>query len=398
MHRPRNPWRGVVFGLCALLAWAPASALDVGGYVAGELRWFPQSPRLETQLEDLQASAVLAPEFRHGTRDRRWTFIPYARLDGRDAERSHFDVRELHYRRASRDWDFVVGINRVFWGVTESRHLVDVINQTDLVEDIDAEDKLGQPMINLTTLRDWGTLGLYVLPGFRERTFPGEDGRLRAPWVVDTDAARFESGAAHRHVDAALRYSHYFGDWDLGVHYFYGTGREPRLMPDPARGRLVPHYDLIHQVGVDVQYTREAWLWKLEGLAREGQGKTFGALVAGFEYTFYQVGNSDSDVGVLLEYLYDGRNDHAPATLFEDDVFIGTRLALNDIDDTQLLAGVIVDVSDGEQLWTLEAERRLSDHWSAELIARVFTGAAQRSPAYAFDADDYVQLQLRYYF
>ena len=35
-------------------------------------------------------------------------------------------------------------------------------NQTDGVEDIDSEDKLGQPMVNLTLERDWGALDLYV--------------------------------------------------------------------------------------------------------------------------------------------------------------------------------------------------------------------------------------------
>ena len=59
-------------------------------------------------------------------------------------------------------------------GVTESRHLVDVLNQVDGVEDIDEEDRLGQPMINISTQRDWGSVDLFVLPGFRERTFAGQ--------------------------------------------------------------------------------------------------------------------------------------------------------------------------------------------------------------------------------
>ena len=57
----------------------------------------------------------------------------------------------------------------------------------------------------------------------------------------------------------------------------------------------------IHQLGADVQYTREAWLWKLEAIGREGQGDTFAALVGGLEYTFYQVGKSAADVGLLAE-------------------------------------------------------------------------------------------------
>ena len=67
----------------------------------------------------------------------------------------------------------------MFWGVTELRHLVDIINQTDLVENLDGEQKLGQPMVQLTLLKDWGTLDFFAMPYFRERTFTGPDGRPR---------------------------------------------------------------------------------------------------------------------------------------------------------------------------------------------------------------------------
>ena len=63
-------------------------------------------------------------------------------------------MRELLYQRVFDQAELRVGIGRVFWGVTESYKLVDVINQTDLVENVDHEDKLGQPLVNLTFVRD----------------------------------------------------------------------------------------------------------------------------------------------------------------------------------------------------------------------------------------------------
>ncbi|HEX9735991.1 MAG TPA: hypothetical protein VGG06_28855 [Thermoanaerobaculia bacterium] len=70
----------------------------------------------------------------------------------------------------------------------------------------------------------------------------------------------------------------------------------------------MPFYRVTSQVGVDVQHTRGAWLWKLEALAREGRGASFGAAVACFERTFYQIGGSSADLGVLAEVLWDGRD------------------------------------------------------------------------------------------
>ena len=45
-------------------------------------------------------------------------------------------------------------------------------------------------MVRLALIRDWGTLTFFALPYFRERTFRGEKGRLRAQFVWDTDNPR----------------------------------------------------------------------------------------------------------------------------------------------------------------------------------------------------------------
>jgi hypothetical protein len=388
------------FGLAAGVAWGEEETWRTSGMMAAEVRAFAESPAYQGQSGGGQFSWILSPEFDRRSLDGRQQFriAPFFRLDSVDDERTHFDIREAYWRNLRNSWELTVGFNRVFWGVTESRHLVDVINQTDMVEDIDGEEKLGQPMIQLVTDRAWGRLEAFALLGFRERTFPGVDGRLRTPLPVDNDAAVYESAAGSRRIDGALRWSHYFGDWDVGAHWFHGTGREPQLIPDPAGERLIPFYAVTQQAGVDVQYTRNAWLWKLEAIAREGQGKRFGAGVAGFEYTLYQVGRSAADVGLLVEYLYDGRDETAPPTIYDDDLFVGSRLALNDALDTQLLGGMIVDRNDGSVAAFLEAERRIGSRVKLELETRWFTNVAPANTLRVFDRDSHVVLRVSRFF
>ena len=262
-----------------------------------------------------------------------------------------------------------------------------------------AKTSLGQQMFNISTTQDWGTLSFFVLPGFRERTFPSVNGRLRSAIPVDTGPASFESSAEQWHVDYALRYSHYFGDWDVGLSHFYGTSREPTFVPNGNNSRLIPRYDLINQTGLDLQYTREAWLWKFEGIVREGQGKAFAATVLGAEYTLYQVFESNYDLGFLFEYQYDGRDQSAPATAADDDYFAGMRFTLNDISDTAILAGMSVDPSTEEIFYNFEAERRLGDSWQVELRARFFSGDINPTDFLAaFKKDSYLQLRLARYF
>ncbi len=283
----------------------------------------------------------------------------------------------------------------MFWGVTESQHLVDVINQTDLVENPDGEDKLGQPMIKFTTIRNWGIVDVFLLPGFRERTFAGLDGRLRGPRVVDTDLTTYESSAGDEHLDIAARWSHTFGVFDLGVAGFKGTNREPRLLPSGAV--LAPFYDQMEQVGVDLQATVGDWLWKLESIRRTDSVETFVAATAGLEYTFWGVRDSSIDVGLLVEYLWDERGDRA-ATPFDDDWFVGSRLAFNDTADSTVLAGMIFEPESGARSGLVEARRRFGAHWIVEAELRTFHGGSRFDPIAAVARDDHVLLSVQRHF
>lgn len=376
-------------------------AAEITGYTGVEFRYFPQNAIDPRQDHATALSWVFEPEYYHEWDNGRqlFAFVPFLRIDQRDNERTHFDIRELTWQKAAENWELRAGIRKVFWGVIEFNHLVDIINQTDLVENIDTEDKLGQPMINLAVIRDWGTVDFFLMPWFRERTFPGSDGRLRTQPRVDEDLAAFESAAEEKHLDVAVRYSHYFGDWDIGVAHFYGTSREPRLIPVLKNGRpvLAPFYDIIHQTSVDLQATKGSMLWKLEALHRSGQGETFNALAAGGEYTFFGVMESDIDIGVLLEYHLDDRGNNAP-TLFDDDVAIGTRLAFNDVQSTTALIGLLVDRDNGGKFLNIEASLRISSNWFLEAEGRFLFDQSRSDPAFSFHRDDYLEIFLTYNF
>lgn len=377
-----------------------AQTLDFSALVEIETRLFPNAARFPEQSNGEEASLRLQPEWvwENTIGNQQSSVILFHREDSRDPKRSHSDIREAYWLWVGEQTEILIGINKEFWGVTESQHLVDIINQTDLIEDLDGEAKFGQPMLRLSTPQEWGTLSLWVLPYFRERSFPGIEGRLRTPLVVDTNAAQYTSSDERQHIDYALRYSHFVGDWDIGFAAFHGTSREPQLASDNNPLRLIPIYDQIRQLSLDAQFTYDAWLLKIEALTRSGYGEDFNALVTGVEYTFFQLMESDLDLGVLFEYAYDGRSHNAPPTLLDDDYFIGLRVAFNDVESTAVLAGLFIDPSTQERSFSLEAERRLGDDFFVELRARVFDGASESDPSFAISRDDYLQLSVAYYF
>lgn len=374
-----------------------AYAVDIAGHLELEISTFLDDGQFAGQDYRTNTSLALAPEFYREWNDGNssLTFTPFIRIDERDNERSHGDIRELLWVHVNGDWEWRAGIGRVFWGVTEFNHLVDVINQTDAVDAADGEEKLGQPMINLSRVNDWGIVDFFILPGFRERTFAGSSGRLRSGLIVDEDRASYESSDEEKHVDFALRWSHSFGVFDMGAYVFDGTDREPILQVS-GLGTLTPFYQQVTQTGVDLQATVDSWLWKLEALHKHSNFDDYLAAQAGFEYTFYGLNESPMDLGVLLEYGWDERDIAGGSA--QNDVYLGMRFTFNDAEDTAILAGVAYDADFHSNSFLLEASRRLSDYWTIALESQFFHATNNNDPISSLGDDDHIKLVLERHF
>jgi hypothetical protein len=122
--------KSIAFTISALLAMAclltagaaVAGEWEVSGSVAGELRVFPVGPAYADQGDaTFSPSLSFEPEIVYEWNDGndRLTVEPFARLDAYDENRTHWDLREANWLHIGDGWDLVVGIDKVFWGVTE---------------------------------------------------------------------------------------------------------------------------------------------------------------------------------------------------------------------------------------------------------------------------------------
>ncbi|MFN3585933.1 MAG: hypothetical protein ACK4UT_00390 [Moraxellaceae bacterium] len=414
-------------GMLALLLTASAAAVEWRGDLTAETFLFA-APGAQQQARTNAALAV-GGELWHDIDSRqRISASPLLRIDQRDSRRHRIDLQEAYWSLHDGGTQWQAGLRQVFWGVTEGVHLVDIVNQTDQAGALNGEQKLGQPLLGLRHEQGAHSLELYVLTGARERRFAGSHGRLRLPLVVDHAAATYESSRENRRLDTAGRWQYNPGALRLGLSAFSGTAREPELRPaiDMSQvvfaggvpvafapgytPRLVPHYGLLRQLGVDAQYTQGDLLWKLEAVQRNGGAENHQAAAAGLEYTQVGVADSRADLGWLLEYLHDSRDARA-TTPFEHDLLLGWRLALNNTGSSELLASVIVDLRTQERLLSLEGRHRLRDDLRLDVEMRL-TGHTP-PPQTAFDfvfandgvhklrplaADDYLRLALSWFF
>ena len=410
--------------MSVLLSANVAHAVDfeVSGYVGLEWREHFEEGQFNTKSTeqvDRQIGLTAEPEMVWSFADGEHTIVfkPYGRIDSADEERTHVDIRELSWMTYGDDWELTAGISKVYWGVTESQHLVDIVNQTDFVEAPDGEDKLGQPMIKLTAIREWGTVTGFILPGFRERTFPGEEGRFRASLPIDSNDAQYQAAEEDAHVDYALRWNHTINDYDLGLSWFNGTSRDPIFILNNTFTDVVPFYAQINQLAFDLQATLDSWLWKLEAIYRsyddsvKSQFDDLGALTqrdfgvtdysaatGGFEYTFYGPFETVWDWGVLAEYQYDSRED-ANIANGQNDIFLGSRLAFNDAASSELLAGISQDLDHANtKSLVLEYATRVGAGVTVNVDAFILMSDDVENISNTFKRDDYLQVSLNYHY
>ena len=403
MRRYLNCFTNEACILLLMLSSYTATAENIDMELGINYQYFP-SPS-DYLKDDFRGNAELYVAFEY--RDNYLQDLITVNIDGyynynqRDNNRTLADFNAFSVSYFGNNFDLSAGIMTEFWGVTESKHLVDIINQTNIADDIDEETKLGQPMLNAKLYLDWGSVQVIWMPVFRERIFSSVDGRVRPALVIDDSLAKFESSDGKNHNDFAARYSHTLGIWDFGFSYFKGTARNPLLIPETNQENelvLAPYYEQIGQAGLDLQMTYEGLLLKVEAIDHDSEiQKNYFATVSGFEYTQVGLFNSSMDIGYIAEYLYDERGKLA-TTPFADDVFLGLRLIANNISQTTFLLGSYLDRDTDSAVWRLELETRLQDGLTLTLDGQAFTRQQPGDMLYDFKNDDYLTLGLQWYF
>ncbi len=331
---------------------------NVSVRVAPTFSWYPET----------QAWPLFNPDGLFSEVNTEIVFSPYYRWDSMDSARTHFDLREAYIGLSGDYSELVIGVAKEFWGKMEFANLVDIINQRDTIDDVTGQEKLGQPMVKWTKLLNSSEFSIYVLVGYRELAFPGEQGRFRAPYIVDGARSQVESAGSMRNkIDFAGRWSQSLGAdaaWgELSISYFQGASRQPGFGLDVLTdGRILvfPIYPQIKQWGLEWEWLYDGWAVKIEGIKVVDNQLGHWSSALGLEYTWGNILGSGHDITGIFEYIY---NDWSSigSNFTEDDIALGLRWSKNDVLSTELLAGVLFDIREGEQLLSFEYSFRWHD-------------------------------------
>ena len=97
----------------------------------------------------------------------------------------------------------------------------------------------------------------------------------------------------------------------------------------------------------------------------------------------------------MLEYQYDQVNN----SLNDNDAFFALRWVENDVQDTELLLGVLVDKQNhSSRILSLEYKTRLNNALLLTVNGFVFSGSDSANPVSLLRDEDHVSISLSYFF
>lgn len=349
----------------------PKVTVDWYGYIGGDFRYFTESPLYEGQFNSY-FSSVFKPQLFIESKNRKHQlhFMGFVRINQHDKNQTRADLRDFYGKLNLKRIELNAGIKTVSWGKTESNHLVDIINQYDLLEGRSLEHKLGQPMVQLVHTSKWFNLDFITTTYHRELKFPGPRGRLQPGFIFEE--AVYEKTNGKYIPDFGLRITKSSGNFDFGISNFYGTNRLPNFEFENEKVTLI--YQEINQLGMEFQWITGPIIWKGEYIHLTHKQNTINAFTIGGEYNL--LFNSGPELKWIAEYTYDERGQKQINGI-NNDLFYGINLSLNDRQTSILFLGGYYDFDFGSVLMQAKAERRFAKNWK---IALSYSGISNTEP------------------
>ncbi|QEW22487.1 hypothetical protein LA6_004712 [Marinibacterium anthonyi] len=412
-------------GLVALGAPGAAVAQDFtyGGSFETTLRYYPEDGLLPGETEQGFAP-IINGEFNTRTElDFGTVVFEVSGLYNTETGEGYADIPRGYFQYFGEGWDVLVGSNIEYWGVSESTHVVDSINQRYVIDQTVDYISLGQPMVNLNLGVGFNsTLSLYGLLYFRDRAQPNAATRFRSPFLMSNADAVYEEGNG-RNLDFAARFRTSFsalgGGMDLAVSFFDGTNRAPSTLPnvcvlpggafdrancadlvyaDLEGVKAIPYYAKLRRYGLESVYSRGDLQLTFEAAVSQSLDETYYSTITGAQYSFGGIGPTGDTIVAVMEYLHDNRSIIQPLTIYDDDVFFGFAYSGNDVNGTAVRGGMYYDVNTDAKIYTASWSRRIGDALRLEVAGfSVNSGGTGDPIAFAQD-DDFLQVSLAYFF
>ncbi len=332
-----------------------------------------------------------------------------------DNERTFTRLEELYVQYEFEENAVFAGRNIRFWGALEARNIVDGFNTKDLRTDLFDTDKMGAWSLAYTHYTYDGEFSIIV------KLYEESQKMAATPYAYYFFPKNIIYDEALQSEESRYRptlYLSYSGslDWehplDFALIFQNGYDSQRYFKPngslDGSSVVFKEHAYLVNKIMTYNTMVVGATLLKLEALYTDVIDNDvisdYYHVGLGIEHTL----NFDSisgELGIIGEYYrYETLEDEKYSDLelfeiFENDLFLGVRYTFNDVDDSSLVGGVILDLDYDEQAYYLEYESRFGESLKLSLDYRYIKPSKEHQTAYALlQKHERVGLKLGYYF
>ena len=268
-----------------------------------------------------------------------------------------------------------------FWGALEVKNISDVFNLREFRNKPSNNEKLGSYFLEYDYYTDDGTLSL-IAKLYEDKQYMASQPYqfYFLPFFISYDS-ELKSDNSLFYPTFYLKYSA-STQWENALDYSlilqHGYDSQRYFLPDDfstlKQGLPTTFNEHAYLVNKIITYNTmlvDNTLYKLEALYTDVIDSKYISdymhLGLGFEYTFNNIFNLDSNLGLIGEYYYyttfeDNKfTDLELFEIYQNDLFLGLRYSFNDEDDSSIVAGVVADVEYGEELYSFKYETRFFD-------------------------------------
>lgn len=401
-----------------LCSFALAEELDIKGFVAVDSQFYLSCPdekhaqnfTLKEQLEvtysedDFEAVSLLNIQ-----QD------AYDLFGNEENERTFMRLDELYGKYGFEDDMVMAGRNIRFWGALEVRNIVDGFNPQELRNDPFETDKTGVWNVQYSHYTESGEFSVIV-------KLKEEDQKMADfPYVYYFFPAPVHYGDGLESESSRYRptfYLTYGGstDTEYAVDYAVilqnGYDSQRYFITDaPPLGVMVDLHQYAYLVNKISTYNTMVignTLLKVEGLYAavidDPNISDYMHAGLGVEHTIAQM-IGDADLGLIAEYYYYKTFEGGKYTdlelfeIFQNDLFLGGRYTFNDVDDSSIVGGVVLDMEYNEQSYYVEYETRIADTFKVHLDYRYIEPSKDtRTAFHLLERHQRIGLNVGYYF
>jgi len=320
-------------------------------------------------------------------------------------EKKNIYLNELYVTHSSGDYDFKFGKMLIYWGALEGFNVTDVFNQKNVVLDLfDKDEKKGSWSALLTKYNDIGSVELGM-------KFYEPDNRYfdkESPYYLLPVDYSHNLQVSHSPFSPTfhLKYtctseSILESDTSIIIQHGYDNKRYFKLKSEDA---LAQYAYKVNKILLSSTAIYEDYIFKFEGaytdVIDDESISDYGQVTLGLEKNFGDIGYFDTTLYVeYYRYLYMDENKIENIDLseiYDNDVFLATRIVSNDVSNTEMKLGLLYDLKKNETLYKLEGKSKISDAFIAKLEILHFSHSFENYETLSNHTR--VKLSMYYYF